>query len=69
MVVSTKDGAYKSLMNFVGKTKLPIVYESASKTYELTGFIVSSDGIQNDSTRDKTSAFELHSSDGPIREG
>jgi len=68
IVVSTTDSAYASLMSIVVKKDLPIVLESATKTYECTGFIVKGDGIENDTTKDKTSEFEIHSQSGPIRE-
>lgn len=67
MVVSTKDAMYDSLMSFAGKENLAIVYESSSKSYEFTGFISKSEGIENDTAKDKTTEFELISQSGPIR--
>lgn len=67
--VSTKGGEWDILQSFLGEQNMPILYEDGTRSYELTGYIMNSDGVVNETKTDTTSEFTIVSNDGPIRVG
>ena len=68
MQVFLGDGAYAAFEKLTKQKNITFVYESATKTYELTGNIVLSDGSQINSAKDKSETFEIRCSIGTVKE-
>ena len=65
--VSVKDSSFNSLKSKLGKQNMSIIYESATKTYEFSGYILASDGLEVDTKTDITSDFDVISNDPEMR--
>ena len=65
--VSTKGVSWDGLKALLDLDEFPIIYESGSKSYEGTGFLLCSDGLENDTTKDISSEFELVATNGGFR--
>ncbi len=65
--VSVKDSSFDSLTSKLGKQNMSIIYESGTKTYEFSGYIVASDGLEVDARTDITSDFDVISNDPEMR--
>lgn len=65
--VSVKDSSFDSLSSKLGKQNMSIIYESGTKTYEFSGYIVASDGLEVDARTDITSDFDVISNDPEMR--
>lgn len=65
--VSVKDSSFDSLSSKLGKQNMSIIYESGTKTYEFSGYIVASDGLEVDARTDITSDFDVISNDSEMR--
>lgn len=67
--VSTKGVDFDSLKELLNEQNLPVLYEDGTRSYELTGYIMNSDGIVNETKTDTTSEFTIVSNTGPVRVG
>lgn len=65
--VSVKGNELDILNSLVGEDDLPILYEDGSRSHELTGFILSSDGVEIEAKNNVTSEFSVVASNGKIK--
>lgn len=65
--VSVKGNELDILNSLVGEDDLPILYEDGSRSYELTGFIMVSDGVEIEAKNNLTNEFSVVSNKGCVK--